>query len=397
MNVPGVKGDLMRKMILTVIVALLLTAVPALADNGEKGDWELGPYGGYGWLDDYGAFHPKDDTLFGARAGYFFTPAWSLEFSWQRLDTKTDFDEGLGLQDARVTLSCYRLNVLYNFEQGETFRPFLTAGVGCEKVDVRSFSSRSDRGYNVGGGLRWFLTPHFDMRLDGRFVRTQVGGDIDAAEQNIESTFGVGWVFGGTPRAVAPAAPTPDTDSDYDGVYDRTDRCPRTPRGWAVDKWGCPLDSDGDGVPDGADLCPDTPRGVKVDDRGCPFPAAKLSLIQVLRERKAVVLEGVEFDIDKDTLRPGSLTTLDEVATSLKDWSDVRLEVQGHTSDPGSEAHNMDLSRRRAAAVKAYLVSRGIDASRLEANGYGELKPIADNHTVEGRQKNRRVELHVIE
>jgi len=383
----------MRKIIPTVIAALLLTAVPALADHGEKGDWDLGLYGGYGWLDDYGEYRPKDDVLFGARAGYFFTPAWSLEGSWQRLSTETNFDESLGLQNTDMILSCYRLNMLYNFRQGEGLRPFVTAGIGCEKVDVSEFGERSDVGYNVGGGLRWFLSPHFALRFDGRAVWTPVGGDIDATQQNIESTVGVGWVFGGGPGA----GPTPDTDSDGDGVYDRTDRCPRTPRGWRVDEWGCPLDSDGDGVPDGADLCPGTPRGVKVDDRGCPIVPTKVPIVQLLRERKAVVLDGVEFDNDKDTLRPASLTTLDEVAVSLKDWSETRLEVQGHCSEPGSDEHNMDLSRRRAAAVKDYLVSRGVDASRLEARGYGETRPIADNATEESRQKNRRVELHVIE
>jgi len=359
----------MRKMILTLIAALLLTAVPALAHNGDKGSWELGIYGGYGWLDDYGAFHPKDDPLFGARIGYFFTPAWSLEGSWQRLDTETKFPESIGLRDQRITLSCYRLNMLYNFRQGESFRPFVTGGVGCEKTEVHQFGETSDIGFNVGGGLRWFLSPHFNMRLDGRFVRTHVGGDLDATQQNVESTVGVGWVFGGHPPAAAPAGPAPDIDSDGDGVYDRYDRCPNTPRGVRVDSRGCPL----------------------------PEPKAAVPLIQILREKKAVVLEGVEFDIDKDTLRPESLTTLDEVATSLKDWSDVRLEIQGHCSEPGTEAHNMDLSQRRAAAVKAYFVSRGLSASRLEAKGYGETRPIADNSTKAGRQRNRRVELHVIE
>jgi hypothetical protein len=101
------------------------------------------------------------------------------------------------------------------------------------------------------------------MRFDGRFVQTNVGGDIDATQQNIEGTFGIGWVFGSGTAAAAPAAtPTPDTDSDGDGVYDRTDRCSRTPRGWPVDQWGCPLDSDGDVVPDGvANRRTDTTRG----------------------------------------------------------------------------------------------------------------------------------------
>lgn len=387
----------MRTMISTVIATLLLTVAPALAENGGKGDWELGLYGGYGWPDDYGAFRPEDDALYGARAGYFFSPAWSLELSWQSLSTETNFSQTLGLSNRKMTLSCYRLNMLYNFERGETFRPFVTAGVGCEKVHVRSFGERKDEGFNVGGGFRWFLSPHFIMRLDGRFVRTEVGGDIGSTQQNLESTLGVGWVFGSGSGPGTPAAPVPDIDSDGDGVANRTDRCPRTPRGWPVDMWGCPLDSDGDGVPDGIDLCPYTPRSVKVDKDGCPLPEARLPLIEILRERKAVVLEGVEFDIDRDTLRPESLTTLDEVAASLKDWSDVRLEVQGHCSEPGTEAHNMDLSQRRAAAVKAYLVSRGIASSRLEARGYGEARPIAGNETKAGRQLNRRVELHVIE
>jgi outer membrane protein OmpA-like peptidoglycan-associated protein len=113
-------------------------------------------------------------------------------------------------------------------------------------------------------------------------------------------------------------------------------------------------------------------------------------------ERKPLLLDGVEFDIDKATLRPESRTTLDAVAASLKTWPTVMVEIQGHTSEPGTEAHNMYLSQRRAEAVRAYFVSEGIDGGRLVANGYGETRFIADNSTVEGRQENRRVELHEI-
>jgi outer membrane protein OmpA-like peptidoglycan-associated protein len=113
-------------------------------------------------------------------------------------------------------------------------------------------------------------------------------------------------------------------------------------------------------------------------------------------ENKPLILTGVEFDIDKATLRPESRTTLDQVATSLKNWPDVMVEIQGHTSEPGTAMHNMELSQRRAAAVMAYFVAEGIDASRLVANGYGQTRFIADNDTPEGRQENRRVELHEI-
>ena len=119
-------------------------------------------------------------------------------------------------------------------------------------------------------------------------------------------------------------------------------------------------------------------------------------MIQKLNDRQAVVLEGVEFDVDKDTLRPASYTTLDEVAESLKDWPEIRVQIQGHTDSTGSSAHNQDLSNRRAGSVRAYLVSKGVDSSRLEFKGYGEDSPIADNTTNGGRQSNRRVELHKI-
>ena len=117
---------------------------------------------------------------------------------------------------------------------------------------------------------------------------------------------------------------------------------------------------------------------------------------QLFVEQRPLILEGVEFDIDRATLRPESRTTLDQVATSLRNWPDVMVEIQGHTSEPGTGIHNMELSQRRAEAVKAYFISEGIDGARLVANGYGETRFIADNSTVEGRQENRRVELHEI-
>jgi len=159
---------------------------------------------------------------------------------------------------------------------------------------------------------------------------------------------------------------------------------------------GPPPDSDSDGVADRKDDCPDTPKGAKVDARGCPI-AVPPPIVQQLLDKKPVVLEGVEFDLDKATLRPLSQTILDTVAASLKEWPDLKVEVQGHTDSTGSSEHNLELSNRRAESVKAYLVSKGISTSSLQIKGLGEERPIADNATKEGRQKNRRVELHKID
>lgn len=106
-----------------------------------------------------------------------------------------------------------------------------------------------------------------------------------------------------------------------------------------------------------------------------------------------LVLEGVNFDFDKATLRQEDIGSLDDDVEALKAWGDVNIEVAGHTDSMGSDAYNMKLSRQRAEAVRNFLISRGVAADRLTAKGYGESQPVADNATEEGRFKNRRVEL----
>jgi outer membrane protein OmpA-like peptidoglycan-associated protein len=118
-----------------------------------------------------------------------------------------------------------------------------------------------------------------------------------------------------------------------------------------------------------------------------PAPAPEPAAPQKL------VLEGVNFDFDKATLRQEDVSDLDKNVEALKAWGDVNIEVAGHTDSMGSDAYNMKLSQQRAEAVRNFLISRGVAADRLTAKGYGESQPVADNATEEGRFKNRRVEL----
>ena len=106
-----------------------------------------------------------------------------------------------------------------------------------------------------------------------------------------------------------------------------------------------------------------------------------------------LVLEGVNFDFDKATLRQEDIAAINRDVTSLDTWGNANIEVAGHTDSRGSDAYNMNLSQQRAEAVRTYLVSKGIAADRLSAKGYGESQPIASNATDEDRFKNRRVEL----
>ncbi len=108
-----------------------------------------------------------------------------------------------------------------------------------------------------------------------------------------------------------------------------------------------------------------------------------------------IILDGVNFALNSDQLMEGSETVLDNVVASLTKSPGIRLEIAGYTDDRGDPLYNRILSRRRAEAVMIYLVKHGIDARRLTAAGYGSDDPIADNATEAGRQKNRRVELHI--
>jgi outer membrane protein OmpA-like peptidoglycan-associated protein len=105
-----------------------------------------------------------------------------------------------------------------------------------------------------------------------------------------------------------------------------------------------------------------------------------------------IVTHGINFDIDKSTIKPESMGTLNMIVQVLKDNPEIKFEIDGHTDNSGAAAHNLQLSQQRADAVKTQLISMGVDASRLTTKGFGDTKPITDNSTLEGKANNRRVE-----
>jgi outer membrane protein OmpA-like peptidoglycan-associated protein len=133
---------------------------------------------------------------------------------------------------------------------------------------------------------------------------------------------------------------------------------------------------------------------VKIVKITVPIEKPVPQLEEQLAKQKKAIIYGIYFDFDKDTIKPESEPVLKEIVKAMTDNPDWKLRVDGHTDNIGGDAHNLDLSKRRAASVKTVLVERyHISADRLTTNGFGASSPIDRNDTLEGRARNRRVEL----
>lgn len=182
----------------------------------------------------------------------------------------------------------------------------------------------------------------------------------------------------------------PDLDNDQDGVADAEDKCAldREDKDGYEDIDGCPeVDNDNDGFKDADDKCPDQPEannGFK-DDDGCPD-------VVPVAPTKTFVVEGITFESGSAKIADASFTVLNNVVDQLAAFPDFKFTIVGHTDNQGVKVKNQKLSQDRADAVRDYLVSKGIDATRFKTEGRGPDQPIASNSTPEGRAKNRRIE-----
>ena len=163
---------------------------------------------------------------------------------------------------------------------------------------------------------------------------------------------------------------------------------------WRTGYW-TPADADAVVGCDGV-VAKAAPVAAVVAPVAAPVAAAKPAAPMAPTSEKVTFAADAFFDFDKAVLKPEAKVKLDDMASKLKG---INLEVViavGHTDSVGSDAYNQKLSIKRAEAVKAYLVSTGIEASRVYTEGKGKKQPVADNKTAEGRAKNRRVEIEVV-
>jgi OmpA-OmpF porin, OOP family len=176
-------------------------------------------------------------------------------------------------------------------------------------------------------------------------------------------------------------------DGDGDGVADKNDKCPTV--AGPKDNGGCPWpDTDGDSVLDKDDKCPDV-KGT-VANNGCPEVSDEV--VKKLNDYAKTIL----FDSAKASFQQQTYPVLEAMVAILKEYPNSSFSLEGHTDSAGKPATNQALSENRAAAVKNYLIEKGIDATRLTSAGYGSTKPIGSNKTKAGKALNRRVEVKVV-
>jgi OmpA-OmpF porin, OOP family len=345
----------MRRCCLSLLV--LLAPLVAFA-QGEPDHWYVSPYVGAIAPDaEWGSTGSK--VLYGLDIGRNFGRYWAAELDLN--GSSLDYRYGPG----HVGLYGAALDGLFVFNRGHVFAPYLVLGVGATRASPPSGQGLSNRTdfmtqAGVGAFIRLYENPagtfSFSLRPDVKARWTDAPGNpVDALyELGFTFSFGPGKAPPPAPYVAPPAPPPPPPPP------------PPVPQ--------CPGMSAGTVVPPGTAL----------DANGCPV-------------KGDVVLEGVNFETDSSVLTGDSKPILDKVAAGLREHPRVRVELQGYTDSTGSARHNLGLSERRADAVRAYLVSQGVLSSQLSAKGYGETNPIASNATAEGRAKNRRVVMHVLE
>ncbi|HET9955924.1 MAG TPA: OmpA family protein [Polyangiaceae bacterium] len=384
--------------------------------------------------ESYGSTIPE----LGGRLGIYPLPYLGVEVEGATMPTETKSGSKASLWAARASAVV---------QYPGTLTPFLLVGGGALGAGSNTMGTDVDPALHFGLGAKFLLDNFLTLRFDARDNLTQKWEASQGTQtHHPELLLGLSFELGPAKQTAAAPISAAPLDSDGDGLPDDKDACPSEA---ASQPDGCPLrDADNDGVFDNKDACPNdagkAPCGCPVQDydgdlvideldkcpkefgpiQGCPDPDPDRDAITGAADRcpdkpetkngfqdadgcpddlpETVkkftgVIKGIEFDRAKDTIRPVSTQVLDAAVKVLAEYPNLRVQVTGHTDSDGDRQTNVELSKRRADAVKSYFAGKGVDPTRIETRGAGPDEPIADNKTAEGKQKNRRIEFKLID
>lgn len=387
---------------MTIRSLILLSTLCLMGSVANAGEMYFTPAAVYTDDDKY---RQVDDMVGGGQMslGWLLSERVSLEvmggYSWLS-----------GVNDLKI--SDASLNVLYSFTPDSNLSPYVIGGLGMTNTDSKVMDAENSAlgTFGVGIMMRFGDSPvalRLEHRIRSEFENTLTNDDR-LTSLGLQISFG---------RDKPPALPPvqQDGDEDGDGVLDSRDTCPGTPPRTSVDVYGCAkkVDSDGDGVFDDQDQCPNTVSGARVDARGCELDSDGDTVVDRLDKcpgtragvridvsgceiKQIISLPGVNFETNSDRLLSGAEQVLADAAETLRMNQDLIVEVAGHTDSDGSAEYNEGLSERRAITVRDYLINRGVYKGNLTVRGYGEAAPVADNATRDGKARNRRVELRIL-
>jgi OmpA-OmpF porin, OOP family len=343
-----------------LVAAAMAVSTPALASDvwNDTGATYIDAMLQYSLLDDERI--SKDDFGFQGGLGYNFAPSFALELSYSTGSFKV---KGFaGSSGPSEQLRATSLDVLYKFLPNSIFRPFILSGVGelqdrlgANLDNNHSWMAEAGVGVLTGIGSQSGST-RLQLRTEAKYRREFIQTNAYIPNNPGDVLFGVGLQlsFGNPTRPAPVVAPAPAPEP-------------------------APIPRELVATP--PEPC-HAPAGFQVD--------ANCHIID-----QTVVVRAVDFEFNSTQLTAPAQHTLNEVAAALMTQPELHIEVQGHTDSIGTDSYNLGLSQRRADAVKAYLISRGLSASILSAKGFGKAKPIAGNDTAEGRAQNRRVAFEV--
>lgn len=349
----------------TMSALMLVNSPMTFAADNDMDSWYFSPMLSYIEADS----SRQSDNAFGVLLGVGkpMNDHWNIELS-AAIDN-LDFENGSG----EYKQTGLMLDGLYIFDRNAEMQTYAVVGAGMMSTDIGATDSTNPM-INAGVGMMQDINETMKIRADVRYRMDMDNESIPSEDEFNDFMFNVGLVirFGGE-KAYKPTSSATSSPAATSAV-------PATATPAIV---AASVDSDNDGVVDENDNCPDTSEGVNVDNKGCEL-------------QQSFVLQGVNFVTGSDVLTSEAKNALNDVAATLIKNSTLSVEVAGYTDDRGNADFNQQLSQKRAESVKSYLESEGVNANNMSAKGYGEDSPIADNASSDGRAKNRRVELHIL-